>query len=141
MKKYNVIYWFLATSMFMFGVLKFVDPFKGWYEVQITNSGLGQISYAMGILGEVAVGLTLLLCLIFKQKIPVKACFLLTNISFFTIIMMMLTGVYVHLHPDVPAAVLPLKIKPPYIPLFFLALAVSNIFWSIRKRKSTMKKP
>lgn len=119
--------WFLAISMFMFGILKFVNPFKGWYTVQVTNSGLGLISYTMGILGEIAIGTTLILCLIYRQKISSKVYNLLTNISFFTIIIMMLTGVYVHLHPHVPADVLPLKIKPPYIPLFFLLIALSNI--------------
>ncbi|WP_193434725.1 hypothetical protein [Confluentibacter citreus] len=124
--------WFLAISMFMFGILKFVNPFKGWYSVQITNSGLGQLSYAMGILGEIAVGLTLFLCLINKQKIPTKAYYQLTNISFFIIIVMMLTGVYVHLHPNVHSDVLPLKIKPPYIPIFFLLIAFSNIILNIQ---------
>ena len=52
----------------------------------------------------------------------------------------MLTGVYVHLHPNVPANVLPLKIKPPYIPVFFLLIALSNTFLSIKQAKSKAKK-
>jgi hypothetical protein len=34
----------------------------------------------------------------------------------------------VHLNPNVPASVLPLKIKPPFIPGFFLLLAMADIF-------------
>lgn len=124
--------WFLAIAMLMFGILKFANPFKGWYTVQITNSGLGQLSYAMGIMGEIAVGSTLLICLIWGQKFPTKVYYLLTNICFSIIIIMMLTGVYVHLHPNVQAYVLPLKIKPPYIPIFFLLLALSNIFLNMK---------
>jgi hypothetical protein len=33
-------------------------------------------------------------------------------------------AIYVHLQPGVPAAVLPLGIKPPVIPLFVVALDV-----------------
>lgn len=121
--------------MFMFGILKFANPFKGWYSVQINNSGLGEISYTMGIMGEIAVGATLLSCLIFRRSISKKLYTFLTTISFLTIVVMMLTGVYVHLHPNVPADVLPLKIKPPYIPAFFMLLAVANIYASIRRSK------
>lgn len=131
----KVTSWFLAISMFMFGVLKFVNPFKDWYSVQVTNSELGKLSYAMGILGEVAVGTTLIICLLYRRKIQSETFNLVTNTAFFTIIIMMLTGVYVHLHSNVPADVLPLKIKPPYIPLFFLLLALSNIYLSIRQAK------
>lgn len=135
MKYTKITTWFLAIAMFMFGILKFVNPFKGWYTVQVMNSGLGQISYVMGIMGEIAVGVTLFFCLIYGQKISKKLYTFLTTISFLTITIMMLTGVYVHLHPNVPADVLPLKIKPPYIPAFFLMIALSNIYFSIEKQK------
>ncbi|MEN9684961.1 MAG: hypothetical protein RLZZ28_747 [Bacteroidota bacterium] len=132
MKYTKISSWFLAISMCMFGVLKFVNPFKSWYRVQVTNSGLGQIAYSMGIMGEIAVGVTLFLCLIYAKSIPTKLTALLKGISFFTVIIMMLTGVYVHLNPNVPADVLPLKIKPPYIPVFFLLIALSNIVLLLR---------
>lgn len=127
--------WFLALSLFMFGVLKFVNPFKGWYAVQITNSGLGQMSYPLGIMGEVAVGITLFVCLIYRNQISTKFYNLLTTLSFLGVMVMMLTAVYVHLHPNVPSEVLPLKIKPPFIPVFFLLIALSNIYLSIKARK------
>ena len=43
-------------------------------------------------------------------------------------IMIMVAAIRAHLHPNVPANVLPLKIKPPFIPGFFLLLAVADIF-------------
>lgn len=135
MKYTKITTWFLAIAMFMFGILKFVNPFKGWYTVQIVNSGLAQISYSMGIMGEIAVGVTLFFCLINGQRISKKLYIFLTTLSLLTIIIMMLTGVFVHLHPNVPADVLPLKIKPPYIPLFFLAVALSNIYLLINRNK------
>lgn len=133
MRYLNLTSWFLAISMLMFGILKFVNPFKSWYSVQVTNSELGQLSYAMGIVGEIGVGTTLILCLVYRQKIPLRVYHLLTNVSFIIIIIMMFTGIYVHLHPNVPAEVLPLKIKPPYIPTFFLMLALSNIYLSFKQ--------
>lgn len=131
--------WFLGISMFMFGVLKFVNPFKTWYSVQVTNSGLGQLSYAMGIIGEIAVGITLISCLIFQQKIAYKIRYILTNVAFFIIIVMMIAGTYVHLHPNVSADVLPLKIKPPYIPIFFLLAALSNLILSAMKKADRLR--
>lgn len=130
---------FLALSMFVFGILKFVNPFKEWYSVQVMNSGLGEISYALGIVGEIAVGVILGICLIMGQRISAKHYFLFTTGSYLIIILMMATGVYVHLHPEVPAEVLPLKIKPPYIPLFFMLLALSNLYLAIVRTKFIKK--
>lgn len=127
MKAVKSISWFIGISIFMFGIVKFVNPFKGWYSVQITNSGLGEYSYWIGITGEIIAGLTLIISLFRRQKMAAKLFKIIIQISSATIIIIMLTGVYVHLQPNVPAAVLPLKIKPPYIPLFFLLLALTNI--------------
>ena len=64
---------FLGISMFMFGVLKFIDPFKTWYVTQVTKSELPfpSLSYWSGQLGEIVVGLALILTLfpsIFKNR-------------------------------------------------------------------------
>jgi hypothetical protein len=44
----------------------------------------------------------------------------------------MAVAIYVHLQPEVPANVLPLGIKPPFIPLVFLLLAGVNLFQLFR---------
>lgn len=125
--------WYLAVAMFMFGILKFVNPFKDWYSVQITNSGLGEFSYALGIFGEISVGLTLIICLLYRNKISTRLYSILTNFSFVVIIIMMMPAIYVHLHSNVPAEVLPLKIKQPFIPIFFMLIAISNLVLSLKE--------
>jgi len=57
MKAVKIISTFLGFAMFMFGVLKFVNPFKGWYSVQIMNSGMNEFLYWPGITGEISVGI------------------------------------------------------------------------------------
>lgn len=140
MKYTKMTTWFLAVAMFMFGILKFVNPFKAWYSVQIENSGLGQTAYVMGIVGEITVGVVLLGCLIYKQQLGKKWYDLVTTMALITIIIMMLTSAYVHGHPNVAADVLPLKIKPPYIPAFIIIIAGTIIYVTVRSRKTTAPK-
>ncbi len=132
MRTVKIISIFLGASMFMFGVLKFVNPFKVWYSVQVANSGLGEISYWMGITGEITVGVILLGSLVFRKKLSPSNFKLAIGGSSLIIIVMMSTGVWVHLQPAVPAEVLPLKIKPPYIPGFFLLLALTNFIVTLK---------
>lgn len=82
MRYRNATSWFLAIAMLMFGMLKFVDPFKGWYAVQIVESNLGQLSYVMGIAGEISVGIILFLCLTYKSRISADMFNLVTNTAF-----------------------------------------------------------
>lgn len=132
MKYTKITTWILAIAMFMFGILKFFNPFKGWYTAQIHYSGLGQFSYTMGIMAEISVGVTLLVCLIYKDKITRNRLNGMLALSYLLIIGIMATGIYVHLDPNVPADVLPLKIKPPYIPMVFLLMALYNLVSYLR---------
>lgn len=125
---------FLAVSMFVFGVLKFFDPFKGWYAVQINGSGLGRSSYWLGIAGEISTGVLLFSSAVLRKHISLKLFRIVITIASAMIVVMMMTGIYVHLNDNVPAAVLPLKIKPPFIPGMFLLLALVNLFL-VQQRK------
>jgi hypothetical protein len=136
MKYTKAISLFLGISMFMFGFLKFFDPFKGWYSIQISESGLGSVSYGLGILGELVVGTFFLSGQIFRQEIRPKYYTILSALASVAVIVIMSTGTYVHLHPNVPADVLPLKIKPPVIPLFFLSAALLNLLLTWRNYKT-----
>lgn len=118
---------FLAVSMLVFGLLKFFDPFKGWYAVQIDESGLSRSFYWLGIAGEISTGALLLGIVVSRNNLSLKMFSLGIALASAIIIVMMMTGIYVHLHKNVPADVLPLKIKPPYIPGFFLLLAITNL--------------
>lgn len=129
---------FLAISMFMVGFLKFFDPFKGWYTQQILTSGFGDLEYAMGILGELAVGLGLFYVLLFPM--PLSRSYWIKMAASSLVVVMMAVGIYVHLQPDVPGEVLPLKIKPPYIPGFFLLLGVVHAFLATREWPSSLTK-
>jgi hypothetical protein len=123
--QYNSI--FLGILMFLFGFLKYFEPFRTMFDVQITKSDLPRLSIPMGKIAEMAIGLGLLLPSVFRQKFSnlyspivfVASAGLLVNMGVAT---------YVHLQPDVPARVLPLGIKPPFIPLFVLFLAAVNLY-------------
>ncbi len=43
------------------------------------------------------------------------------------IVVIMLVAVYAHLHPDVPAQVLPFQAKPPVVTIIVMLLVVLNI--------------
>ncbi|MEE6139658.1 hypothetical protein SKC41_25440 [Mycobacterium sp. 050128] len=124
---------FLGSTTFLFGVLKFFEPFRTWFDVQITKSGLPRLSIPMGIAGEISIGLGLLSgswlsrkpSNLFRPIVAGASAGLIANMGGAT---------YVHLHPQVPADVLPLKIKPPIIPLLVMSLSAVNLFQLRRER-------
>ena len=125
---------FLGLFMFSFGFLKLFEPFRTWFDVQITNSDLPRLSIPLGKVGEMAIGLGLLSASFTKHKIP----YLYVPIIFAAsagLIVNMGIATYVHLRPEVPANVLPLGIKPPFIPLFVMFLAAVNLYQLYRARK------
>jgi hypothetical protein len=129
--KYNSM--FLGMAIFMFGFLKFFDPFKTWFHIQIAKSGLPPFSIPLGMTGEMSIGLVLLLATVFRERIrslfrPAIAA------ASAGLIVNMAVAIYVHLQPEVPARVLPLGIKPPLIPLLFVLLAGLNLFQLERAR-------
>ena len=128
MKAVRTISAFLGFSIFMFGILKFVNPFKGWYSVQIMNSGMNEFLYWPGITGEISVGILFIGILLLKERLSKKVFCLTIILASAIVITIMVTAIRVHLNPNVPASVLPLKIKPPFIPGFFLLLAMADIF-------------
>ncbi|MCF1715084.1 hypothetical protein L0U88_10650 [Flavihumibacter sp. RY-1] len=135
MKQIHFLAAFLGGSIFVFGILKFIDPFRSWYQTQISSSGLGTAAYWLGIIGEIGVGAMLLLTVINRKKFSSEKIRFMGVTSASLLVLMMATGMYVHLHPAVPAAVLPLKIKPPYIPAFFLLAALIHIRLLMRQIK------
>ncbi|OCX52064.1 hypothetical protein BEL04_11195 [Mucilaginibacter sp. PPCGB 2223] len=139
MKVIKLISWFLGIAMLMFGILKVLSPtINGWFAVQMKNSGLAAyIPMWVGIAGEIMVGSAFIFCLVTDKNLAKKKFRLGILLASAAIIPMMLTAIYVHLQPNVPAAVLPLKIKPPFIPAVFLLLALTNIYWIQRQIKDT----
>lgn len=136
MKAIKFISWFLGITMFLFGILKVIIPtINGWYSVQMTKSGIGEfIPIWVGITGEIVVGLALIIGLLTATNKNFKIVMQLTSAA---IVAIMATAIYVHLQPNVPAEVLPLKIKPPVIPAFLMVLAFINIYLTQRKINKT----
>ena len=106
--------------MLTFGVLKCVSPtIDGWFHVQIQQSHLPHSAILMGKIGEMATGTLFLLPRLRPWQTWERRILLIACSSLF---LMMLVAIYVHLQPGVPAEVLPLGIKPPFIPLVVVGL-------------------
>ena len=121
--------------MFLFGFLKFFQPFHGWFEIQIQQSHLPHEAILAGKLTEILTGVLFLLPWVWrsltaksKDRILLIACFIL-----FT---QMVVAIYVHLQPGVPASVLPLGIKPPVIPAVVLLLDLLTAYAVWRERRA-----
>ena len=117
----------LGVWMFAFGFLKFFHPISDWFFTQITNSGLPLISIPAGKLSEMLVGLMFLIPW-FSDVFSFQRRRQINVLASLILIFQMLVATYVHLQPNVPAGVLPLGIKPPFIPLTVLVLAALNGF-------------
>jgi hypothetical protein len=126
---------FLGATIFLFGFLKFFDPFHTWFHVQIAKSGLPPLAVPLGIAGEMSIGLSLLLASSLRQRINNRFTPIVAWASA-GLIANMAVASYVHLQPEVPANVLPLGIKPPLIPLVFALLAGLNLFQLFQSAKS-----
>lgn len=138
MKSLKIRSWILGIFMFTFGALKLViHTIGGWFHAQLTTSGIGDFAWPFGVGTEIITGLILLGALIFESKLPFNR--FLTFIIFASVLVVgtMIVAVYVHLLPNVPANVLPLGIKPPFIPVSVLILAAANIFYTIKLYKTT----
>src|SRR5215467_3247664 len=122
---------FLGTAIFLFGFLKFFDPFHAWFRIQIAKSGLPPLAIPLGMAAEMSIGLGLLLGSTFRQRIKNLYTPIVASASA-GLIVNMAVAIYVHLQPDVPANVLPLGIRPPFIPLAFMLLAGLNLFQLLR---------
>jgi hypothetical protein len=117
----------LGVWMFMFGFLKFFQPIRGWFAVQIQQSHLPHEAILAGKLTEMLTGILFLLPWLWrsltaksKDQVLLTACFILFS--------QMCVAIYVHFQPGVPAGVLPLGIKPPVIPAIVLLLGLLTAF-------------
>ena len=116
--------------MFMFGFLKFFEPFHGWFEIQIQRSQLPPESILAGKVGEMVVGCLFVLPWL-RRSMTERSRDLVLLAACTMLVAQMCVAIYVHLQPEVPASVLPLGIKPPVIPGFILLLALltASLAW------------
>jgi hypothetical protein len=123
----NALSLFLGVLMLAFGFLKFFQPFRGWFDIQIQQSHLPHEAILAGKVTEMLTGIFFLLPWVWKsltaksknQSLMLACLLLVTQMS---------VAIYVQLQPGVPASVLPLGIKPPVIPGFVLLLDLLTAF-------------
>ncbi len=118
---------FLGVLMFLFGFLKFFQPIRGWFDVQIQQSHLPHEAILAGKVTEMMTGVLFLLPWVWKT-LSARGRDLILLLACFILFTQMGVAIYVHLQPGVPASVLPLGIKPPVIPIFVLLLGVFTAF-------------
>jgi hypothetical protein len=141
-RRSKVLSLFLGILMFMFGFLKFFQPFRGWFEIQIQQSHLPHEAILAGKLGEMVTGLLFLLPWLWRS-LSAKSKDQILLIACLILFVQMGVAIYVHLQPAVPASVLPLGIKPPVIPVFVLLLALLTAFavWQERRAEKASDMP
>jgi hypothetical protein len=133
---------FLGVLMFMFGFLKFFQPFRGWFDIQIQQSHLPHEAILVGKLGEMVTGSLFLLPWLWRS-LTAKSRHQLLLIACSILVAQMGVAIYVHLQPQVPASVLPLGIKAPMIPFVVLLLGLLTVFavWKERRAEKVSDMP
>lgn len=126
-RRVTVLSLLLGVWMFMFGFLKFFEPIRGWFDIQIQQSHLPHEAILAGKVSEMVTGLLFLLPWI-RRSITGKTRDQLLLLACLILFTQMCVAIYVHLQPGVPASVLPLGIKPPVIPCIVLLLALLTAF-------------
>jgi hypothetical protein len=122
--------------MFLFGILKLFQPFRGWFDVQIQQSHLPHQAVLAGKLTEMLTGVLFLLPWFWKS-LTAKSREWLLLIACFLLVTQMGVAIYVHLQPQVPAGVLPLGIKAPVIPGVVLLLDLLTAFTVWKESKES----
>jgi len=132
----------LGIVMYLFGFLKFFQPFHGMFEIQIQQSHLPHEAILAGKLGEMMTGVLFLLPWL-RKSLTAKSRGRLLLIACLILFPQMCVAIYVHLQPGVPASVLPLGIKPPVIPLVVLLLGLLTAYaiWKERRAETAGDMP
>jgi hypothetical protein len=133
---------FLGVLMFMFGFLKFFQPFRGWFDIQIQQSHLPHVAILVGKLTEMVTGGLFLLPWL-RKSLTSKNRAQLLLIACLILVAQMGVAIYVQLQPTVPAGVLPLGIKPPVIPgvVLLLDLLTAFVVWKERRAENASDMP
>ena len=94
---------FLGVLMLMFGVLKFFQPIRGWFDIQIQQSHLPHEAILAGKVTEMIVGALFLLPWVWRS-LAAKSKDRILLITCFILFTQMVVAIYVHLQPGVPPA-------------------------------------
>lgn len=128
-KQVRIITLILGILILLFGIKKFFEPSKTKMFDQILLSELPftEFTYWLGIIGELATGLTFIFLVIYSKKLSSHLINIIFYIGHLSFLIIMLVATYVHLHPAVPAEIVPLGKTPVFPAIFILALLI-NIY-------------
>ena len=142
LRRLKVLSMLLGIWMFMFGFLKFFQPIRGWFDVQIQQSHLPHEAILLGKVSEMVTGILFLLPW-FRRSLTAKSRDQVLLVACLILFIQMVVAIYVHLQPGVPASVLPLGIKPPVIPALVLLLGLLTAFgaWKELRAEKAIDSP
>lgn len=120
---------FLGGVFLVTGVVKFFDPFTTMFAKQIAMSWIPfpAVSKWIGLSGEIVAGVMMFLLAFYRTRVSPKLvhyAFLFANS---VILVVMSVALSIHLHYDVPAAVLPFGLKPPVLSFIIICLAARTM--------------
>ena len=126
----KIITGFLGIGMLLPGLGKFTEPFKTFIYKQLLLSGMPfpELMQHFVKLSEVAIGMTLIYIAFSGNKLSTAIRSKIFYLGNAIIMVMMIVAFYVHLHPNVPAEILPLGFKPPAMAGFYMLLVVVNTY-------------
>ena len=141
-RRLKVLSLLLGVWMLMFGFLKFFQPIRGWFDIQIQQSHLPHEAILAGKLTEMLTGVLFLLPWL-RRSLTTKSKDQILLIACSILFTQMVVAIYVHLQAGVPASVLPLGIKPPVIPFVVLLLGMLTAFavWKEQRAEKASDMP
>ncbi|SDW09589.1 hypothetical protein SAMN05444411_10163 [Lutibacter oricola] len=129
-KLVKIVTGILGFIMLVPGLAKFGEPFKTFIYKHLTIIGFPFPDFMQYVVkfSEVGVGLLLIYVAFRANKLNPSFRNKLFYLGNITVVGIMIVAVYTHLHLDVPAEILPMETKPPYMPIGYIFLVAVNLF-------------
>lgn len=120
----------LGFIMLLPGLAKFMEPFKTFIYQHLTliHFPLPGIMQYVVKFSEVGVGLAMLLIAFKGSRLSDSSRNKVFYLGNATIVIMMAVAIYTHLHPNVPAEILPMEYKPPIMAISYILLVCVNLY-------------
>ena len=121
----------LGVMMLLPGLAKFTEPFKTFIYQHLTIIGFPfpEVMQYVVKFSEIGVGLSLIFITFYGKELSktlLNKIFYANNLAVFS---MMVVAIYTHLHPGVPAEILPVEFKPPVMPVVYILLVLLNVYF------------
>lgn len=116
--------------MLLPGIAKFTEPFKTFIYQHLVFIGFPLPEFMQYVVkfSELGVGFLFLFISVKGNVLDSKLREKLFYVGNLAIVIMMLVAIYTHLHPDVPAEILPMEYKPPLMPISYILLVGLNFY-------------